>query len=250
MRSLLCLVALLVAVPAEATITYFASASTPADNGTNATEPITITPPASMVAGDLVLVTVTKRAGSATLSNSTTGGQTWTDAGSGTANTTTTGVFWAVYNGTWDADPAFDATLGESTFSLIMHVFRPTAGTYTWAADTALACVALSGTTTVTVAGVTRNGASAVTLAIWTAQGATAPTWTNLSGSGWVESGGAQYRNTSGSDLSATFAHSIGTGATGDVSKDQSGTLTGVKCSLSFYETAPGRRRILGGGLL
>ncbi len=37
-------------------ITYFGSASTPADGGTNTTNPTVVTPPGGMLAGDLVLM--------------------------------------------------------------------------------------------------------------------------------------------------------------------------------------------------
>lgn len=48
-------------------------------------------------------------------------------------------------------------------------------------------------------------------------------TWGTLTGTGWVVSGTPQYRNTSGSDQSASFANKIQTaaGATGNVGKSQ-----------------------------
>lgn len=43
-------------------ITYFGTSANPADNGTQSTSPVTITPPASMQVGDLVIVSLTHRA--------------------------------------------------------------------------------------------------------------------------------------------------------------------------------------------
>ncbi len=49
-------------------IAYFASASTPtADPGTNTANPTAVTPPGSMLAGDLVLMIAQARASSGTL---------------------------------------------------------------------------------------------------------------------------------------------------------------------------------------
>ena len=56
-------------------ITYFGSASTPADNGTNTTNPTAVTPPGSMQAGDLVLMIAQSRDSTATLAISNAGGQ-------------------------------------------------------------------------------------------------------------------------------------------------------------------------------
>jgi hypothetical protein len=72
------------------------------------------------------------------------------------------------------------------------------------------------------ITGQTTNGNNpTVTLAGWMAGDDN--TWGTLTGTGWEVTGTAQYRNTSGSDQSASFAHKIQTaaGATGDVGKSQ-----------------------------
>lgn len=53
---------------ARAAITYFGSASTPADNGTNTASPTAVTPPANMQKGDLVILIAAARATSGTIS--------------------------------------------------------------------------------------------------------------------------------------------------------------------------------------
>lgn len=253
MRRALCLLACLSlwAVPAHATIATCGSSSNPADNSANNVEPLAVTPPASMQAGDLAVVIVTHRGGNLTLSNTTTGGQTWTDRGDGSFNTQTTAVFTATFDGTWDEDPAFGSDGASQPFTLVMHCFRPTGATYTWSEDVALTCSGYSGVTEITITGATLSAASAVALAIWNSQGANAATWGSLSGTGWTTTGGDQYRNTSGSDMSSTYAHFIGTGATGDVTKTQSFTFGGGRCLIAFAETAPastgGTRRSLTG---
>jgi hypothetical protein len=59
-------------------ITYYGSASRPADNGTNTSNPTAVTPPGGMLAGDLVLMIAQRRASSGTLAISNAGGQSWT----------------------------------------------------------------------------------------------------------------------------------------------------------------------------
>jgi hypothetical protein len=65
-----------------------------------------------------------------------------------------------------------------------------------------------------------------------------------LSGTGWVETGGNQYRNNGGNDGSCTFAHYISTSAstaTGNVSKNQVDVAPdlGTSSIITFYEYAP-----------
>src|SRR5262245_30314796 len=119
--------------------TYFGSASNPSDNG-SANEPTTlaITPPSSMVAGDLVLLVGQNGAqttGQMTIS--ATGGQTWNSAGETAANSQCCIVWWCEFNGTWGANPsiAFASQSGTIPSTAVMHVFRPGAAAETWAVD-------------------------------------------------------------------------------------------------------------------
>lgn len=120
-------------------ITYFASASTPTDPGTNTGTPVAVVPPGSMVAGDLVVFYGYYR-GSSTLSISNTGGQTWTTGvASANASNPTLSYFmsWCRFNGSWSANPSIAFTTSSTNTNAVMHVFRPTSGANTWAVDIA-----------------------------------------------------------------------------------------------------------------
>ena len=118
-------------------ITYFGSASTPADNGTSTGTPIAVTPPVSMVTGDLVVMFGYYR-GTSTIAVSATGGQTWSTA---MASTTASGptlsyfVTYCRYNGTWGANPSLSFSTSSTNTNVVMHVFRPTTGTNVWALE-------------------------------------------------------------------------------------------------------------------
>jgi hypothetical protein len=213
------------AQPAHAAITYFNSNATVADNGFGSAIPMAVTPPASMVTGDLAIVVVPTKSSAGTLSVSETGGQSWTVETQVNANTLRVIIAWCRFNGTWSADPSFtsDAAI-DNGINVIMHVFRPSDGANTWGIDVAGASFAL-GTPggpppTSTITGITTVAASTVSLAVW---------WTtddnqyqNLAGAGWVQAGSQQYRNQQGTDWSTAQAYQIKTsaGATGNVSKD------------------------------
>lgn len=213
---------------ASAQITYHNSSSQPADNGTQAANTtVTVTPPASMVAGDLVIVHFSVRNTTGTLTNSTTGGQSWTsetEHASGDSR-----IFWCRYNGTWTVDPVFSTTAGGGTVPGIvtMHVFRPTVSSNTWAIDVAQATSSATSGTTQTITGVTTVAANTVSFALWNL--ADDATWGTLTGTGWVVLGTAQYRNTTGSDLSTSYAYQIKTsaGATNNTSKTSSIAASG-----------------------
>jgi hypothetical protein len=231
-------------------ISYFGSASVPVDGAAaaNATTTLTITPPASMAAGDLVVVLCQSLA-SATWSNGVTGGQTWNalTAYNGTAGPYCR-YFWCRFNGTWAASPRFDSTSATSTMA-IMHVFRPYDSSYVWAIDVAQGTTnfaAPSSPFTVTRAGVSTVHGDAVVMASW--HSLDDNTWgANSSNDHWLESGSAQYRNTSGTDQSVAFCHAItvGTGAGftfGNVSKNQDtlGGDAGVTAIVAWYAAAGG----------
>lgn len=223
--------------------TYFASASTPADNGTNTASPTVVTPPGSMLTGDLVLMYAW---GSGTTDPviSETGGQSWTSEAIRTSTSRDGRLFWARYNGTWSANPSVTMP-GVSNNILVMHVFRPGNGASTWAIDVAESTGTYSAPAspfTVTRNGVTTLTDNAVAVAAWTS--ADDNTWGSLSGSGWSVLGSAQYRNTSGTnDDSQAFAYRIlGTaGATGNVSLNQSalGGDAGTTSIIAFKEVPP-----------
>ena len=195
--------------------TYFASSSLPADNGSDSTAQLTVTPPASMTAGDLVVVVCQQRATSGGgWVNGVTGGQTWNALA-----TFESGffpecrIFWCTFNGTWGASPRFDYS-GSLCSTVVMHVFRPDNTSRAWAIDTDQASAAYTAPSTpftVSRAGLTTVSESTVTLAVWTSIDDN--TWNTLTGTGWVTTGTAQYRNTAGSDQSCTFAHYLAAAA-------------------------------------
>lgn len=217
-------------------ITLFGTpAATPADNGTNTGNPTVVTPPASMLAGDFVVLIGIRRASSGTLSISEAGGQTWTALTQQSGNTLQVRFFYCTFNGSWSADPSITmgATLCNSGFML---VFRPDANNSV-VADVALASgtfTAPSTPFTVTQTGIT-IATNAFAIATW--HNSSAITYGTLAGAGWSQTSlTAQYRNTSGSDQTAAIAYFIGTGATGDVSLNESAGTAGNKNMISFKE--------------
>lgn len=217
--------------------TFHGVTSVPADNGTNATTTITLTPPASMVTGDLVVVTLTQR-GTATFSVGVTGGQTWTSIGRdvGTTNVALE-TYWARYNGTWAANPRFDFSAGTNT-TAVMIVFRPDDNTKVWATEQIATNNTVGGT--VSISNVNTTFAPNVTFASWSS--ADDNTWGSLTGTGWVKTSlSAQYRNLAGSDASSTFAYQFQStpAATNQVSQTQAtlGLDDTVTRRITFYET-------------
>lgn len=221
-------------------ITHFGSASNPADNGA-ANEPTTlaITPPGSMVTGDLVIIGGIERVTTANLiSQSELGGQSWTallddtDAGSNNVN----GAFWfCEFDGTWDADPsiAFAAASGTVSTTAVMHVFRGATG---WAIDTTMTKQAFASAASPSITAQDPTANEVLMFAVWGV--AAARTWSGISGAGWAVSGSAQYRNTAGSDISFGFAynHASGGAAPANVTYTQSVATAG----LSFIGTLSG----------
>jgi len=124
-----------------------------------------------------------------------------------------------------------------------MHVFAPDATTKIWDLDAALVSNTFAAPTTpftVTRTGRTTTSPDCVTLAIWATPDDCS--WTSLSGTGWVVTGTAQYRNTSSTDQSLSFAHHLdaAAGAVPNVSKNQT-TVTGaagLTAIITFYAYA------------
>lgn len=224
-------------------ITYFNSTAVPADNGTNATTTITITPPGSMQTGDLVILIAFRRNATATIAITTTGGQTWNEHQVHQSSTAvlTAGLFWCRYNGTWSADPVVTFNAGINT-SVAMHVFRPTSSTKEWAVeyDFAPGWVSYSGNVTQTIGQSATTHNDVVALGIlgsdddntWGSQTAT-----------WLIAGSAQYRNTAGSDSSHVTMYKIftttQTATTPSITQLTLGADPGEKIGIGFYEADP-----------
>jgi len=199
-------------------IEIIASASTPADSGTRGGPTATITPPAGLQIGDVVILIVNYRSSSGNISVLNTGGQTWTalsQVGSGTTNILR--IFYAVYNGAWSANPSVTVGSGSTALTVVMHVLRnvdpvnildvpQTAGSFS----------APSGLRDVTIPGINTITDNALVLAVWATGDDN--TW-GIRTSGWANLGLAQYRNLSGSDSSISSAYKLIplAGPTGDV---------------------------------
>lgn len=221
----------------ESGIEHYGSRATPEDAASEINEPVTsaVTPPTGMLAGDLVLLwgQLQVASANASITQSELGGQSWTEVSlTAQGNDQSVNLYFCTFDGTWDANPsiAFAAQSGTQPATAGMHVFRPPNTTDTWELDQAGAFstfAAPSSPFTVTRAGQTTVNDNTVTLACWFSGDDNS--WTSLSGTGWAVTGTEQYRNTAGSDQSASFAHYISASAstaTGDVSKNQT-TVTG-----------------------
>lgn len=220
--------------------TFFGFSANPLDNGSNATTTITITPPASMVSGDLAVVYLTQR-GTATFSVGVSGGQTWNNIGrdAGTTNVAIE-TYYCTYNGTWSADPRFDFSSGTNT-NAYMIVFRPDSSGNELTFESS-ATVNEAAAATITITGWTPANNNNVNIAFW----ATADdnTWGTLTGTNWTQGSlQGQYRNTAGNDMSASFAWQLQSTAAGtnNVSKTQLtlGNDATTTRRATFYETTP-----------
>jgi hypothetical protein len=186
-------------------ITYFNSVAAPADNGSQAGPTVSVTPPGSMVAGDLVLLVAGYKAGTVTFSMSNTGGQTWTSEthGGGATSGVRIRLFWCRYNGTWSANPAVTITTGTLAMSVIMHVFRPTTGGNTWAVQNAIAVYDSSAFNPTNMSQMTLATGDLGFAAVCSNDD---NTWTTHS---QTVAGTAQYRNLQGNDISLTAQYRI-----------------------------------------
>jgi hypothetical protein len=206
---------------AHGAITYFNSASNPTDNGSSGSSPTAVAPPASMVAGDLVILIGNSRENGGTLAISQAGGQTWTTQTANTSNGSQT-IFWARFNGTWPANPSVSSTKTKA-FTVVMHVFRPSASVNTWAIDVAQINAAYStppASGNVTITGITTLTNGALVFANWASTDSNSYV---LQTSGWTNAGSAQYRNNddNGSSQSSAYKIMSTAGASGDVTNQQ-----------------------------
>lgn len=120
--------------------TFFGYAISPADGASNSSQSVTVTPPGSMVAGDLVyLIGFADNTFDPDISILTAGGQTWNTVDTTTLNNFGVSIrrFWCEFNGTWGANPVLSQSGPSVDFSALMLVARHgTAGVY-WARDQA-----------------------------------------------------------------------------------------------------------------
>ncbi len=224
-------------------ITPFGTATGVADNGTAGGTSQAVTPPASMVEGDLVILSGQYRVSAGTMDILDAGGQSWTPLALIGNTNVTAKLFWCRFNGTWSANPSVTNTTGTNALTAVMHVFRPTSGSNLWDVDVAQTELDYSppGTPfTVTITGRDTTEVSTVTFAAW--YSVDDNSWTSIAGTDWNVSGDAQYRNLQGNDQSCTFAYNIRTtaGTVANVSKNQS-VVTGdggTTAIVTFFEFA------------
>lgn len=188
---------------------FYRSAAVPSDGGSNATATLTITPPTSMRAGDLVVVHCQSRS-SATWSIGVTGGQTWNSlaAYDRAATDCFNRVFWCVFNGTWSASPRFDSTSSTCT-TAVMNVFRGRSTDEIWVEDVSQTDTDHAAAATIQRVGLTYTGNARNTVALYAWATADDNTWTFSSFSGGqldpLQTDWNQQRNTAGQDQSMTF---------------------------------------------
>lgn len=225
-------------------ITFFGASSTPADNGSQVGPgPVSITPPANMLAGDLAVIVAFYRGNASTsprMFDDTNvsvnqGGQEWNSHYG--ENSFHPCLYWCRFNGTWTADPEVRVTSsGTSSFTLVMLVFRPTQPGNFWRNDVG---PVITGYTTDTITGLTTTKTDTVTIAVWMRGLST--TFSGLTGSGWTQSGlSAQYRNLGGSQDAMAIAYQIKTsaGATNDVSITSAAGSGGTTMIFTLAEVA------------
>ena len=219
--------------------TFFGVSSNPADNGSLSTNTVTITPPASMQAGDLVVIYAHYRNTGATLTVSTTGGQSWTTENSNSGGTQTTRIFWCEFNGTWGANPVISGGGSSLPLSAIMYVYRPSNSANAWGVHVAQSNSSVTNTA-VSITGLTTTVPNTVTMAFWGSPASN--TWGTLTGAGWSKTGlSNQYRNTAGSGQSHTAAYNIRAtaGAVANVSQTQTSSQSTRTSIICWYEYAP-----------
>ena len=215
-------------------ITFFGRASTPLDNGANNLSPTVVTPPTSMLAGDLVILFAVARSDTGTIAISQAGGQTWTTKTQSNQTDNRSNILWCRFNGTWSANPS--VTMGSTTNNIVtMHVFRGDSTATEWEADVAMSGAAYSAATTVTIPAITTKHNNALVFAGWTASNDT--TWGTLT-AGWSASTDPQYRNTSQQDSVESIAYKVQAtaGTTGNVTQIQSASTAGTIWIGSFYQ--------------
>jgi len=216
--------------------TFFGASSTPADNGAQAGPTVAVTPPAGMLANDLVVIYAEYRGNVAPMM-SVGGGQTWnTSVNYSPVATQDITVFWCTFNGTWLANPSVTAGAGANGLTVVMYVFRPSNSNSKWGVNV-IPVTSSSAINPSSVTGVTTTLPNTVTMAFWGTPAVN--TWGSLTGAGWSKAGiTAQYRNnTTGQTHSAAYFLQAGMGATGNVGQTQTaGGATVAKIIMSWNE--------------
>jgi len=209
-------------------IAYFGRTANPADEGSLGGPDVVLTPPASMLADDYVVVICrySTTSGALTFSASTTGGQTWeADAQRGNGANTLTQILRCRFNGTWDADPVFTISSGgASNINGVMLVFRGVdAATAIDVAEASANFTAPGnpGPFDITIPEITTQTDGAMVIAFWATKddnqwAIQTAVWANPSGE-------TQWRNQTGTDssISAGYLEVASAGGSGAVTNRQ-----------------------------
>jgi trimeric autotransporter adhesin len=222
------------------TQTFFAASNTPADNAAQAGPTVAVAPPASMVAGDLVIIYAHYRATGATLTVSNAGGQTWNlvNAASVSGSTQSYNIFWCQFNGTWAANPSITIGAGTNDLSVMMYVFRPSNANSKWGVNIGPNNTTGAAATAQSITGITTTAPKTVTMGFWSC--AATNTWGTLTGTGWSKTGTGfpvQVRNTT-TGQSHTAAYIINTlpATVPAVSQTQSAATIPVRSIVAWHE--------------
>ena len=208
-----------------------------------------------MVTNDYIVVVIVSRTTGDTITNTTTGGQTWTAETAVNQTLNSSRVFHARFNGTWSAAPVFNCA-GTVTCTAYMTVFRGV--DTTTALDTAVVGSIFAAPSTpfdVGNPGLTTVTADAMVEYVWTSQDDN--TWALQSGGPTLSQVEPMWTNTSGSDQSISVGYGIiaSAGASGAKTNEQtanggdSGTVFAIALRPSATTTttippgAPTKRR-------
>ncbi len=196
--------------------------------------PRAVTPPAVQL-GDMVVI-VAAYGGTATLTMSETGGQSWTAEANTQANGQTARVFWAQFNGTWTANPAVTNTTGTGPLTVYSFAVDLAPGTYP-EIDVPFVSGNHSGGT-VTVPSFSTSTPGTFALVGWIS--ADNNTWAAPT-TGWSVPGGqAQWRNNSSADntIALAYRNMASAGATGSIARAQTnGPDAGLYFRMAFKAT-------------
>lgn len=242
-KRLLVFLLCLATAPAFGAITHFGTAENPADNGLLTDSAAqSITPPSSMVSGQLVYVLVTIRNATEDISIVDTGGQTWTAGTTRQSSSVSLKAYCAIFNGTWSTNPSWRTTNQfGSAFAIKMQVYSPSAGfAFSCTPDVAESYTQPSSTTSFTSTGQTPTSSASVVTIGATDVASDTITWSSLT-AGWTYRGAAnQIRSTQSSGLSISSFDKIqsSASATGSVTNTASASQSGIMIVTTYKETA------------
>jgi len=219
--------------------TFFGVSSTPTDNAAQAGPTVAVTPPASMLAGDLAIIYAHYRGTGVTLAMSAAGGQTWNAGATTFASNQSYFISWCRYNGTWGANPSVTAGVGNTNgLTVVMYVYRPTTANSLWGVNIAQTASGTNNANPSPITAVTTTLPNTVTMAFWC--NALTDTWGTLTGggTGWSKTGlSDQYRNTTtGQSHTAAYNIRASAGSTGATGQTMSTATNTLRTKMTWYE--------------